>query len=167
MNRYQYETSPRKLQPEYTPVRKKYPKKSTAKKEYNKKQPRKNSRTKNDESKNKIKVFGYVVLLFIVLFTISYRNSLIDESFSQIKGLKSEISEIEKENEQLKVNIESKLNLNNLEKSARELLGMQKLNSDQVIYVNIKKQDYIEPATEKIQYEEEKNWFEKLLEKIK
>ena len=30
-NRYQYETSPRKLQPEYTPIKKKYPKKSTAK----------------------------------------------------------------------------------------------------------------------------------------
>ena len=32
-NRYQYETSPRKLQPEYTPIKKKYPKKSTAKKQ--------------------------------------------------------------------------------------------------------------------------------------
>ena len=31
-NRYQYETSPRKLQPEYVPIKKKYPKKSTAKK---------------------------------------------------------------------------------------------------------------------------------------
>ena len=31
-NRYQYETSPRKLQPEYTPIKKKYPKKSTASK---------------------------------------------------------------------------------------------------------------------------------------
>ena len=30
MNRYQYETSPRKLQPEYEPIKKKYPKKSTA-----------------------------------------------------------------------------------------------------------------------------------------
>ena len=31
-NRYQYETSPRKVQPEYTPIKKKYPKKSTASK---------------------------------------------------------------------------------------------------------------------------------------
>ena len=31
-NRYQYETSPRKLQPEYRPTKKQYPKKSTAKK---------------------------------------------------------------------------------------------------------------------------------------
>ena len=167
MNRYQYETSPRKLQPEYTPERKKYPKKSTARKDYNKNHNKKATKTKKEEAKNKVKVFGYVVLLFSILFTISYRNSLIDESFSQIKNLKSEISEIEKENEQLKVNIESKLNLNNLEKSARELLGMQKLDSDQVVYINVKKQDYIEPATEEIEYEEEKNWFEKLLDKIR
>ena len=30
-NRYQYETSPRKLQPEYEPIKQKYPKKSTIK----------------------------------------------------------------------------------------------------------------------------------------
>ena len=30
-NRYQYETSPRKLQPEYEPIKKKYPKKNTMK----------------------------------------------------------------------------------------------------------------------------------------
>ena len=107
------------------------------------------------------------MLFFAVLFTISYRNSLIDESFSEIKGLKSSIAELEKENEQLNVNIESKLNLNNLEKSARELLGMKKLESNQVVYVNIKKQDYIEPATEKIQYDDEKNWIEKFLDKIR
>ena len=32
MNRYQYETSPKKLQPEYEPIKKKYPKKSTVSK---------------------------------------------------------------------------------------------------------------------------------------
>ena len=35
-NRYQYETSPRKLQPEYKPQKKKYPKKSTTVKTNNK-----------------------------------------------------------------------------------------------------------------------------------
>ena len=37
-SRYQYETSPRKLQPEYEPIKKKYPKKSTATKRVNNEQ---------------------------------------------------------------------------------------------------------------------------------
>ena len=41
-NRYQYETSPRKLEPEYSPVTKKYPKKSVT--------PRNRNKTKNRKS---------------------------------------------------------------------------------------------------------------------
>ena len=48
-NRYQYETSPRKLQPDYAPVKKRYPKKSTAKKQSVKPQ------VKKQEAKNKTK----------------------------------------------------------------------------------------------------------------
>ena len=54
-NRYQYETSPRKLQPEYTPVKKRYPKKSTAKKVSVKAQTR-----KQEVKKSNLKVILYI-----------------------------------------------------------------------------------------------------------
>ena len=69
---------------------------------------------------------------------------------------------IQKENEQLKVNLENSLNLSNIEKMAREILGMQKLDSSQKVYVSLDKKDYVEPASEEVVIQEE-NWLTKLL----
>lgn len=148
-NRYQYETSPRKLQPEYEPMVKKYPKKSTAKKV--KRTPKKQVKPKAKKKlKVEAKVMVYIAIGFMILFAISYRNSVINERFAEIKKLKSNLAAIEKENDQLEVNIESSLNLKTIEQSAKELLGMQKLENSQSVYVNLPKQDYIEPASEEI-----------------
>ncbi len=100
---------------------------------------------------------------FIILFAISYRNSVINEKFSEIKTLKANLAEIEKENEQLKVNIENNLNLKSVEQSAKEILGMQKLNNSQTVYINLPKEDYVESATEEIAKEDNSNWFEKII----
>lgn len=158
---YQYETSPRKLQPEYEPQRNPYKKKKSSVKKVNKvqKQPKK-------QMKPKAKIAIYIAIGFAILFAISYRNSLITENFNQKEELKKNLSAIEKENEQLKVNIEKTLNLNSVEQSAKEMLGMQKLDNSQKVYINLPKKDYIESAAEKIQIEEEKNFFQKLIDNI-
>lgn len=161
-NRYQYETSPRKLQPEYEPIKKKYPKKSTAKKT-NVTHKKKTKTKAKKQVKVQAKVMGYVAIGFIILFAISYRNSLINENFAQIKSLKTELATIQKENEQLEVNIESNLNLKTVEQSAQEMLGMQKLNNAQKVYINLPKQDYIEPASEEIIKSSQTNWFQKII----
>lgn len=148
-NRYQYETSPRKLQPEYEPRVKKYPKKSTAKKikVASKKQVKPKAKKK---LKVEAKVMVYVAIGFTILLAISYRNSVINEKFAEIKTLKSNLAALQKENEQLEVSIESSLNLKTIEQSAKDLLGMQKLENSQSVYISLPKQDYIEPASEEI-----------------
>lgn len=142
-NSYQYGTSPRKLQPDYTPNRKQKTKinktKNTNTNEYNRKKQQENKIKKQQRN-----IILYIGIVFIILFAISYRNSKIDEQFSQIRTLQAQLSTIEKENEQLEVNIENGSNLNNLEQSAKELLGMQKLNNKQSVYINLPKVDYIE-----------------------
>jgi len=161
-NRYQYETSPRKLQPEYEPIKKKYPKKSTAsKKTINEKKQKELAQKKN------IKIMLYIGIIFAILFAISYRNALIAQTYSQVKDLKAELSKVEKENEQLEVNIESKTNLSAIEKKAQEELGMKKLDESQTVYVSLDKNDYIESAADSVKLEEEKNWFEQVIDKIK
>ena len=157
-NRYQYETSPRKLKPEYQPIKKQYPKKSTAKK---------TKKVVQVKKKNNYKVVIYIGFIFIMLFAVSYRNALITQKYSEIKGLKSKLSEVEKENKQLEVNIESKTNLAAIEEKASKELGLKKLDKSQIIYVNLDKQDYVEPATEEIKPEDDINWFEKIINKIK
>ena len=155
---YQYETSPRKLEPEYEPIKNPYKgkKTSTTKKKTYKKQAKK-------QAKSKTKMVMAIAVTFSVLFAIIYQNSLITESFSKKEGLKKNLGAIEKENEQLKVNIEKSLNLNNVEQSAKEMLGMQKLDNSQKIYINLPKEDYVESAVEEVIIEEDTSFWEKLM----
>lgn len=168
---YQYETSPRKIKPEYNkPKKSQYKKQSVKKKETNKVTKNK----KQDEIKNKkilnfrvkFAIFCKAVLIFGILFFVLFRNSQISEAFSKIQSLKSEITSIQKENDQLEINIQNSININNIEKEAKELLGMQKLTNKQTVYISLPKKDYVEHRTEEVIIEEEKSFFEKILEKI-
>ena len=116
---------------------------------------------------SKAKAIVCVGVVFSVLFAISYRNTMITEKYSQIKKLKNDLSVIEKENEQLEVNIEGKTNLGNIEKEAKEKLGMKKIGDKQTVYVELNKQDYIESPTEDIKLNDNQNIFQKIIEKIK
>lgn len=162
---YQYETSPRKLEPEYEPKKNPYKKKKSSikKKQINTKQQK--SKTKRKLKKN-VKVVLYVAIGFAMLFTISYRNSVINESFNKKEELKKELSVIQKENEQMKVSIENSLNLNTLEQAAKERLGMQKLNNNQKVYISLPKKDYVEPASEQVVIQENQNWWDKLVNSL-
>lgn len=156
---YQYETSPRKLKPDYETIKSPYKKKKTTS------QKSKNIKN-NKKAKYNVKPLFYIVLGFIMLFTICYRNSLINESYNQKEETKSQLSEIEKQNEQLKVAIESNLNLNSVEKTAESQLGMEKLNNAQKIYVNLQKKDYVEPATEEVVINNNTSLIDKVLNSL-
>lgn len=146
-NKYQYETSPRKLEPEYTPIKHPYKaKKTTARKV---KKSSNNNRAKQLK-KQQNKAIKYILIGFAIAFGICYRNSQIDENFAKVQDLKKELAKVEKQNTQLEISIENGLNLNNLEQEAKEKLGMQKLNSKQTTYITLPKNDYIEPAAEEV-----------------
>lgn len=157
---YQYGTSPRKIDPSIRKDKKN--KKGNLK--IVKDVPRQEIKLSKEEKKKQFRLTIAVIAIFALLLTISYRNSQINEKFSEVQSYKEELSSLEKENEQLKVSIENGLNLNNIEKIAKEKLGMQKLTNKQTQYISLPKKDYTEPASEKIVMEEEKNWFEKLIE---
>ena len=124
---YQYETSPRKLEPEYIPVRKKAKKQSNKQQKNSKKYINEKLELKRKENRKKAKAFLYVGALFAVLLVISYRNSQITEQFSEVKNLKSDLASVQKENEQLEVNIESSINLTNIEKKQQNNLACKNL----------------------------------------
>ena len=156
-NRYEYETSPRKLEPYYAP--KKKISKVPPKKQVNKKAQYEKLKK---EREMKFKIVMFLIIGFAVFFGISYRNAQIDESFDKVQTLKAELESIEKENAQLEVAIESSLNLTNLEQQARNLLGMKKLTNKQTEYITLPKTDYIEAASEQVVIEEEPGMLEKI-----
>lgn len=159
-NMYEYSTSPRKLEPDYQ--------RKTKKKNLRvvKDLPRQDVKISKAQKERQIKLTLIVVGIFVLLLTISYRNSQINEKFTEVQSLKKELSSIQKENEQLKVNIENSLNLNTIEKMAKEKLGMQKLTNRQTVYVNLPKRDYVEPASEKVVRNNDTNWFQQLTNKL-
>ncbi len=159
-NRYQYETSPRKLKPEYEPIKRVYPKKSTAR------NTRKSTQTVTKKT-SKAKILLYVAIGFAAMFFISYRYAVIDKTYSNLKEKKAELSAIEKETAQLEANIESSLKLTTIEQEAKEKLGMQKLSPEQKIYVTLPKSDYVETSSEEIKDSNKKsNWMIEIINKI-
>jgi cell division protein FtsL len=160
--KYQYGTSPRKVEPDYNNRKKNKKEKLKVVEDL----PRKQIKISVEQRKKQFKLTLTVAAVFLLLLTISCRNSQIDKKFTEIQTQKKELSEIKKENEQLKVSIENSLNLNNIEKVAKEELGMQKLTNKQTVYITLPKKDYIESATEKIITNEQKNWLEELFSKF-
>ncbi len=158
---YQYETSPRKLRPEYEPQKNPYAKKKSSALKQNK--PKQKEKR---HLKPRAKAVLYILLGFTILFAISYRNSLITESFNEKENLKKQLGTIQKENAQLQISIQNSLNLVNIEKSASSMLGMKKLDDSQKVYVSLPKRDYVEPASEQVVITEEKGWFQKIIDNI-
>lgn len=165
MQRYQYETSPRKLEPEYKPAKPKVKKKTPAPKTETKKTVKSKANTILKKDRKKIVIS--LITIFAAIFAISYRNTQIDQSFRKNEELKKGYLSIEKENDQMKVDIENSLNFANVEQAAKELLGMQNLSNKQTIYINLPKKDYIQPANESIIEEEKESWIDKIINKIK
>ena len=161
-NMYEYSTSPRKLEPDYQKKRKTKKRNLKVVEDL----PRQDVKISTAQRERQTKLTLVVIGIFILLLTISYRNSQINEKFSEVQSLKKELSSTQKENEQLKVSIENSLNLNTIEKIAKEKLGMQKLTNKQTIYVNLSKKDYVEPASEKVVINNNTNWFQQFVSKI-
>ena len=149
MARYQYETSPRKIDPRYKSVPKK------KKLEVIKNEPKKKAGISKKEQAKRRKQICSVLVIFALLLVISYRNSLITEEFKAIQNLKSDLTNIEKENKQLEISIEGSLNLNKIEKIASEQLGMQKQTVEQTIYTELPKEDYVEAGIQEEQKKEQ------------
>ena len=159
---YEYETSPRKLQPNEN---RKQQKDFEKQKRINEEQ-RKNS-IKLEKKKHNENV-ALILAIFLILLTVSYRSSLINEKFNEIQDQKEKLAAIMKTNNQLEVNIEGTLNLSNIEQEAIQKLGMQKLNNDQKVYVSLDKKDYTKTAASKVSIETDKNlpWYKKIINKI-
>ena len=102
-----------------------------------------------------------------MLFTISYRDSIINEKFSEKEELKAELAEIQKVNEQLEVGIENELNLTNVEAVAKDKLGMAKLNNGQKVYISLPKKEYVEATSEGIKQSENQSVYKNFINKVK
>ena len=167
---YQYGTSPRKYEPEYTtkrvtkktPTNKKQTQKVVQKSEAKKRIENKRAQ-KVKERKNHTVQVAIVLTIFGMLLALSYREIAIMEMFNQKKTLESQLAVIQKENGQVEKSIkeeESNLDWNSIKQIATEQLGMQ---AKAGISIDLEKSDNVEKTTKLIK-EEETNIIEDIIE---
>lgn len=175
---YQYGTSPRKYEPEYTARRttkkttakrpeikkntknletKKVVKKTDAKKRIEKQRAK-----KAQERKSKVLQVVVVFAIFGMLLALSYREISIMEMFNKKKDLENQLAVIEKENGQVEKSIrevESTLDWNSIQQKATNELGMQKKTGNPV---DLDKADNVETENKFIK-EEQTSLIEKIV----
>ena len=152
---YEYETSPRKIDPDYE--------RPNLKKTNTQKKSKKAQNKSVKESRKTVKYIIEIALAFAVLLTISYRYSLINTKFAEKENLKTQLQDLQKQNAQLQLSIETGTNINNIEQQAKEKLGMKKLDNSQKVYVSLPKEDYVESSTEQVETGEEETWWQALI----
>ena len=113
----------------------------------------------NKLQKGSLRLISNVLLLCVVAFAVLFRYSAIVERDHQLETLKEEYNAIADENKRLQVEIDSALNLNNVEQIAMSQLGMAKPEKYQTVYVNIKGDDYVEMEEEAEEAPSEGNQF--------
>ena len=91
-NIYEFSTSPRKLEPELNPKRHKQRKKLKVVEDL----PRQEIKISKAQKRRQAKLTLTVIAIFALLLTISYRNSQINEKFTQVQSQKKRISIIAK-----------------------------------------------------------------------
>lgn len=177
---YQYDTNPRKI--DYNNPKAKRPVNKSKKKQPVKKTQniKPKAKVKNDIQKKKeqkaqkkaelrIKIsIGFkTVLILLAFFLVLFREAQVNELFSKIQKLKSDITATQKVNDQIEIGIQNSINQNNIEQAAKIRLGMQKLTKKQTVYITLPKKDYVEHRTEEVIIEEEKSWIESFIDSIK
>lgn len=88
------------------------------------------------------------IIAFAVCMGIVVQYSLVNASFMEKKKLEGQLAEILKQNEQLEVKIEGATNMKTISEEAKEQLGMQKVDNQQKVYVDLDKSDYIKPSND-------------------
>ena len=108
----------------------------------------------------------YIVAIFACIFIVSCSYSAVNSVFAEKEKAKNELGNIQKQNAQLQVAIEQKLNISNIEQEAKARLGMQKLENSQRVYVSLEKKDYTESSADTVSQETDETWLNKFNKSI-
>lgn len=106
------------------------------------------------------------VAIFGMLFMICTRYAQINELTHKMGALEKDLANVESLNQQLSAQVDSKTDLNYIEKYAKYQLGMQKPDEKQIVRIAYDKQDRISTPID-IEEENEQGFFEKIFNDLK
>ncbi len=153
---YQYETSPRKLEPDYrTQQRKKTQVKSTPNKQKKAKKGVQNKTKQKFKMSFEMKFFINSMLFFSMIFAIIACQAFVEQRYKEKEGLKQQYNE-------MLANSNMPNDLNNDIRMVASDYGMQ---TKSATLINLETSDYIESSVTDV--EEETGFFCKMIDWIK
>jgi cell division protein FtsL len=112
----------------------------------------KNKRKKISYRKIKTKMFLLTLMVFACGMMIMYRYAMITDMNYQIDAARSKYNRMENDNIFVRMKIQNELDLSKLREVAENRLGMHEPRGDQMVMVNVPREDYIETLGEKHQH---------------
>lgn len=106
---------------------------------------------KRDTAKKRVIFIGYVFMVILAAVFMIGKNVSEYESELKIKSLQKELAEIESYTSQKLYELEENIDLTAVEEAAKTRLGMQRLNKNQTVYVNVKQDDVCELTAKEVE----------------
>lgn len=106
---------------------------------------------KRDTAKKRVVFIGYVFMVILAAVFMIGKNVSEYESELKIKSLQKELAEIESYTSQKLYELEENIDLTAVEEAAKTRLGMQRLNKNQTVYVNVKQDDVCELTAREVE----------------
>lgn len=101
------------------------------------------------------------VLLGIVIYSLDRRSTM----YSEVTALNNELTLVQAENVRLQAALESEISAKNVEDYAENVLGMQKIDSSQIKYIEIQTDDVVNiPEQDEGIIDKISNFFESCVE---
>jgi cell division protein FtsL len=116
---------------------------------YNENTTLKNKRKRMSYRKIKTKMFVMTLMFFSCGMMIMYRYALITDMNYQIEDARAKHNRMENDNLMIRMKIQSELDLSKLREVAESRLGMREPRGDQIVKINVAREDYIETVAEK------------------
>lgn len=110
---------------------------------------------------NPVKTLAYIFSIFSLTMVLTYRFSIINEKNLEAQKLKNQLSSADSSLASAQIEVEQSTDLNKIEAYAKQQLGMQKPDKNQIIYVDTSTNMVVSGEAEK------KSTFDNIIEKIK
>lgn len=98
---------------------------------------------KTMSKKAKTKAMIWVLSMFVMFMAVIYRYNTISEKNIEVQGLKENLGSIEASLAKSQIALEQSTDLNSIEGYAKQQLGMQKPDKNQIIYIDNSNNDSI------------------------
>lgn len=153
---YQYETSPRKLEPEYGTKKKKTTQKSKVNKKSQTKKSAKNKAKKKFKMSFEMKFFVNSMLFFSIIFAIIACQALVEQRYKEKETLKQEYNKL----------LSTTTMPGEINNDVRVVASDYGMQTKSATLINLETSDYIESSVSEVEQKNE-GFFDKLVNWIK